>query len=487
MSKTEKSVTKQAIPISLMACACVSVWIFLVIDSHATFRNAEATISMVPIVMGVFILLRLCTDVAFSAFGTSIKKLADHPAIILSSPICMILGTIFVTCAANGWIEGIPVLVVGAALCGIGAELMLILWLEVFVGLEFDTVKRIILRMIGIQACASTLFFIPFEYLFIICLLLPVLCVAGYYKAKAYSTYDATDKQTHWHKLSLTKALPLGVGIALLYFGFHFLQAGFQGTLSNDTGSYSVETIASILGRWGAFVVVLFTIKRMSDFHYESMFKTAGILGICAFLILPLPFDYSFLIFCTITIIACFLTEYAVTLAVVSIAGYSDITPIKLIAWGRAAINVGGLLGIVVGLPLSGLWTGENGSEFLAVAAAAAVLLLVIASVLLLHEHAISNFLWGREAADHAVMLFGDESSVSKNCAYLASRYTLTAREAEVLNFLLLGRSTPYISETLYISTDTVKTHIRHIYQKLDIHNRQDLLTLAREKGILTR
>ncbi|MEG0504867.1 MAG: hypothetical protein RR547_09520, partial [Raoultibacter sp.] len=443
MDNTDKSVKKQAIPISLLACACISVWIFLVIDSHATFRSTEVTVHMVPIIMGVFICLRLCVDAVLSVFGSTIKKLADRHALVLACPICLILGTILVTCVANGWIEGIPVLVAGAALCGIGAELTLVLWLEVFVGLEFDTVKRIILWMIGIQACASTLFFVPFEYLFIICLLLPVLCIAGYYKAKTYSNYDDADKQVHWHKLSLSKALPLGIGIALLYFGFHFLQAGFQGTLSGGIGDYSVETLASILGRWGALIVVFFTIKRMSDFHYESMFKIAGILGICAFLILPLPFDYSFLIFCTITIVACFLTEYAVTLAVVSIASYSDIVPIKLIGWGRAAINTGGLLGVVVGLLLSGLWSSENGSEFLAVAAAAAVLMLVIASVFLLREQAINNFLWGREAADHAVMLFGDENSVSKNCAFLASRYSLTTREAEVLNFLLLGRSTP--------------------------------------------
>ena len=41
------------------------------------------------------------------------------------------------------------------------------------------------------------------------------------------------------------------------------------------------------------------------------------------------------------------------------------------------------------------------------------------------------------------------------------------------------GRSTPYIGDELFISETTVKTHIRHIYAKLDVHNKQDLLSAA--------
>lgn len=61
----------------------------------------------------------------------------------------------------------------------------------------------------------------------------------------------------------------------------------------------------------------------------------------------------------------------------------------------------------------------------------------------------------------------------------LASRYFLTDREEGVLELLLAGRSSPYIAEQLCVSPNTVKTHVRHIYAKLDIHTRQELLDLA--------
>lgn len=55
----------------------------------------------------------------------------------------------------------------------------------------------------------------------------------------------------------------------------------------------------------------------------------------------------------------------------------------------------------------------------------------------------------------------------------------LTQRENEIAVLYCQGRSTPYIGDELFISETTVKTHIRHIYAKLDVHNKQDLLSAA--------
>ncbi|WP_080801041.1 LuxR family transcriptional regulator [Arabiibacter massiliensis] len=63
--------------------------------------------------------------------------------------------------------------------------------------------------------------------------------------------------------------------------------------------------------------------------------------------------------------------------------------------------------------------------------------------------------------------------------AELTARYFLSAREVEILSLLVSGRNGPYIAELLCVSDNTVKTHIRHIYTKLDVHNRQELLDLA--------
>lgn len=67
----------------------------------------------------------------------------------------------------------------------------------------------------------------------------------------------------------------------------------------------------------------------------------------------------------------------------------------------------------------------------------------------------------------------------SQRIAKLSSAFFLTSRETDVLSLLVAGRNGPYISEHLHVSENTVKSHIRHIYTKVNVHNRQELLDLV--------
>lgn len=64
-------------------------------------------------------------------------------------------------------------------------------------------------------------------------------------------------------------------------------------------------------------------------------------------------------------------------------------------------------------------------------------------------------------------------------CQALAKEYRLTARESEVFAFLAKGYPRQYICEKLVLADGTVKSHIRRIYQKMDIHSRNDAITLV--------
>jgi DNA-binding NarL/FixJ family response regulator len=55
------------------------------------------------------------------------------------------------------------------------------------------------------------------------------------------------------------------------------------------------------------------------------------------------------------------------------------------------------------------------------------------------------------------------------------SKYLLTEREVEVLALLLEGFKTHEIADKLFISTDTAKTHIKHIYHKTGVHSKIEL------------
>jgi LuxR family maltose regulon positive regulatory protein len=61
----------------------------------------------------------------------------------------------------------------------------------------------------------------------------------------------------------------------------------------------------------------------------------------------------------------------------------------------------------------------------------------------------------------------------------------LSESELRVLRFLPSNLSAPEIAAELYVSTSTVKTHMRHIYVKLGVHGRSKAVALARELGLL--
>ncbi len=63
----------------------------------------------------------------------------------------------------------------------------------------------------------------------------------------------------------------------------------------------------------------------------------------------------------------------------------------------------------------------------------------------------------------------------------------LSDRELEVLNCLAEGQTTQQISNNLYISENTVKTHIRHILEKLEASNRTEAVSKAMQLGLIQK
>ena len=61
----------------------------------------------------------------------------------------------------------------------------------------------------------------------------------------------------------------------------------------------------------------------------------------------------------------------------------------------------------------------------------------------------------------------------------------LSTAELRVIRYLPSNLKAPEIASELFVSTNTIRTHLRHIYAKLAVHGRAEAVARARELGLL--
>ena len=146
--------------------------------------------------------------------------------------------------------------------------------------------------------------------------------------------------------------------------------------------------------------------------------------------------------------------------------------PIKTVAVAMTCEQAGILIGVLIGKAL-GLAELDSSSASIVMMVLAMVALAVLVTYteygsrmwVLLVETSVNHELPGTAGGDVPA---------------LAQRFGLTKREAEVAALFLQGRSMSYIAEKTFVSENTIKTHVQHIYRKCGVHSKQELIDLVR-------
>lgn len=107
---------------------------------------------------------------------------------------------------------------------------------------------------------------------------------------------------------------------------------------------------------------------------------------------------------------------------------------------------------------------------------------LVVASVVLI----ITNMIRTHRHEDRETLSGHTQNTVQGALERLASRHGLTKRESEIAGFLIRGYTFPQIASTLYLSIDTVRTHIKSLYRKIGIHKKQQLIAMVEREQATT-
>jgi DNA-binding CsgD family transcriptional regulator/predicted MFS family arabinose efflux permease len=148
-----------------------------------------------------------------------------------------------------------------------------------------------------------------------------------------------------------------------------------------------------------------------------------------------------------------------------------DLSPIIVFGLSQGAFGVA----ISIGSPAvrfvsHALHLGDISWETVAIVV---IFIILTFAIVLVNQRGLSQ-LWGLLSPQEPVD--DDVTDEDRQLSFLIDRFNMTSREFEVAKLLAKGRSLPFIQENLYIASGTAKTHLRHIYQKTGVHNRQEFL-----------
>jgi DNA-binding CsgD family transcriptional regulator len=171
------------------------------------------------------------------------------------------------------------------------------------------------------------------------------------------------------------------------------------------------------------------------------------------------------------TLAAAALLTSAIVLA--RLADGNDVDPVLLLLVIPTALvaarlgPAGGLAAATVALVLVGVWDDADGVDLgaLGYVTGAVVFLSGVSAGLMLSK--LSDLDWEPRI---------DGPSAARPWVFTEPPLTdvLSAREREVLEMIASGATNARIAEKFVISQDTVKTHVKHIFQKLDVANRTE-------------
>lgn len=419
--------------------------------------------------------------------------------------------------ASLGWM----VAVVASIAMGIGASLMIVLWGTAFSRYEFTSIilNASIAIVIGLAAYLVLVHWVISPFSGIITGALPIFASLLLWKLTPIPYYRRQETPC-FRPLSVRRAsFTVRVGIPAFIFGFA-LGALRQACVHQilPYGDITSQLVVGASACAGVIVVIATVALSKSESHWDMIFRCLTPIIALAFLALPQLGGDLGLLAVFFVVCGCICFEALMWIFLSDMAQEFRLSPIFVFGLGRGFLELGAFTGIALSRiagdgTLLGMALTPEGSLALMFA-------LVVGYALLPRQReirAITNLRpfdepgynamiseinqsqeerhaarLAAEAAEEAqpseeTAIEVEERTRAKGrfhvrCEEIADRYMLSRRETEVMFLLAKGHNAAFIQDKLCISKSTAKTHINHIYRKLDIHTQQELLNMVEDR-----
>ncbi|HCJ56927.1 helix-turn-helix transcriptional regulator [Lutispora sp.] len=225
------------------------------------------------------------------------------------------------------------------------------------------------------------------------------------------------------------------------------------------------------------YIIALYIIKNLREKTNRNyiLYVAIAMIGFSfiAFILLDRSV-LSYLIINTLMLGACGIYDLFWWSILGEMLDYHD-NPAKILGIGLSANVLGIFIGGMLGNSIASSDTIYYNSSMLALS----VVLITLIMLPLLHKH-LSMLL-----KNHVFLMTLYEMAPSKQKDTIESFSmigNLTERESEITALLLKGRTYKMIANEVYLSENTVKTHIKNIYSKFNVQSKVELINLLMEK-----
>lgn len=390
-----------------------------------------------------------------------------HLSLFIVCGACMTISTVTLFATMLVPSLGSEVVLAAAIVGGVGLGLIILIWSEVFGCLNPLRVTLYYAASIALGAILVYIFMgFRLEWLACFTALLPTISLA---MARCSMMRIPAARRPQPSQINFKPPWKIFLLMALYGFAYGILETRAY------TGLFGPHSSPGALAV--ALLILLGVSLRREKFDFNSIVRIALPLTVVALWLVPMlgleatilsgPCAIGGYTAATILIMAlCSNMCYRHGVSAIWLFGIERSLRLGFMFLGRSAAAVGAhanFHGLDGDLLISGL----------------AMMAVITATLLLLSQKNVDGQ-WGISFLNGNGKSRADKRAqqITDRCSELAAEHHLTARELEILKLLAQRKTVGMIERDLFIANGTAKAHVRHIYQKLDIHSREELFQL---------